>query len=205
MDLKVLDLNGADCGNAQFSDVLFGREYNEDLIHQVVTAYLAAGRSGSRRQKNRSEVSGGGKKPWKQKGSGRARAGSSRSPIWRSGGVTFAARPQCYEQKINKKMYRAALSSVLSELNRVGRLAIVDRFDVDSPKTKVLAERIAKFGAVSVLIVTDDVSQNLFLAARNLPNVEVRFSLSADLPSLMAYDKVLMTLAAVKRLEGVVA
>lgn len=205
MDLSIKDLGGADCGTASFSDLLFNREYNEDLIHQVVTAYMAAGRSGSRAQKNRSEVRGGGKKPWKQKGSGRARAGSTRSPIWRTGGVTFAARPQDHAQKVNRKMYRAALAGIVSELNRAGRLIVVEKIDLESPKTKVLSEKLSKFGSDSVLVITDNLTENLYLASRNLPNVDVKSVLLADPVSLISYEKVLMTLGAAKKLEEALA
>ncbi|WP_299256053.1 50S ribosomal protein L4 [uncultured Kushneria sp.] len=196
-----LNLAGAGAGAVEISDETFGKEFNEALVHQVVTAYLAGARQGTRAQKNRSEVSGGGKKPWRQKGTGRARAGSIRSPIWRTGGVTFAARPQDHSQKVNRKMYRAAMRSILSELVRQERLVAVDAFTVDSPKTKQLVGRLSDLGLEKVLIVTDELDQNLYLAARNIPNVDVIEASSADPVSLIAYDKVLMTVPALRKFE----
>src|SRR5690606_29067001 len=159
-------------GTIQVSDVTFGREYNEDLVHQVVTAYLAAGRQGSRAQKTRAEVRGGGKKPWRQKGTGRARAGSIRSPVWRGGGVIFAAKPQDHSQKVNKKMYRAALQVILSELARQQRLIVVENFALEAPKTKSLIKALGDYGLEDVLIVSEEVSENLYLASRNLHKVD---------------------------------
>ncbi|MDY7219356.1 50S ribosomal protein L4 [Denitrificimonas sp. JX-1] len=179
----------------------FGEEYNETLIHQAVVAYMAGGRQGTKKQKTRSEVSGGGRKPWRQKGTGRARAGTIRSPIWRSGGVTFAARPQDHSQKLNKKMYRAAMRSILSELVRQDRLVVVEDFSVDAPKTKALVGKLDTLGLQDVLIVSENVEQNLYLAARNLPHVDVRDAQASDPVSLIAYDKVLMTVSAVKKFE----
>ena len=164
MELVMKDAQGA----LQVSETTFGREFNEALIHQVVVAYANGARQGTRAQKSRSEVSGGGKKPWRQKGTGRARAGSVRSPIWRSGGVTFAARPQDHSQKVNKKMYRAALQSILSELVRQERLIVVEQFAIDAPKTKDLVAKLKSMDLKDVLIVTPEVDENLFLAARNL-------------------------------------
>lgn len=157
------------------------------------------------RKKNRSEVSGGGKKPWKQKGSGRARAGSTRSPIWRTGGVTFAARPQDHSQKLNRKMYRAALQSILSELARQDRLVVVEKIELDQPKTKLLQQKLDALKLSNVLIVSDDVSENLYLSARNLPNVDVRDVNAADPVSLVRFDKVLITVPAVKKFDEVLA
>jgi large subunit ribosomal protein L4 len=194
-----LNVNGAQA--IEVSERTFGGEFNETLVHQAVVAYMAGGRQGSRAQKNRSEVRGGGKKPWRQKGSGRARAGSSRSPIWRSGGVTFAAKPQDHAQKLNKKMYRAALRSILSELVRQERLVVVEDFAVDAPKTKALVSKLGGLGLSDVLIVTDAVDENLYLAARNLPHVDVRDVQASDPVSLIAYDKVLVTVSAVKKFE----
>lgn len=205
MELKLATIEGSESGSIQLSEAAFDREFNEDLVHQAVTAYLSAGRQGSRAQKNRSEVRGGGKKPWKQKGSGRARAGSSRSPIWRSGGVTFAARPQDHSQKLNKKMYRAAMSSILSELLRQGRLTLVDSIDVAQPKTKLLQQKIKSVGAGSVLIVSDQVSENLYLSSRNLPNVDVRDVAATDPVSLVGFDRVIMTASAAKKFDEVLA
>ena len=179
----------------------FGEEFNETLVHQAVVAYMAGGRQGSKKQKTRSEVSGGGKKPWRQKGTGRARAGTIRSPIWRGGGATFAARPQDHSQKLNKKMYRAAMRSILSELLRQDRLVVVEDFSVDAPKTKALLGKLETLGLQDVLIVSENVEQNLYLAARNLPHVDVRDVQASDPVSLIAYDKVLMTVSAVKKFE----
>ncbi|MCM5705463.1 50S ribosomal protein L4 [Larsenimonas salina] len=196
-----LNLTGSGAGEVELSDATFGKEFNESLVHQVVTAYMAAARQGTRAQKNRSDVSGGGKKPWRQKGTGRARAGTIRSPIWRSGGVTFAARPQDFSQKVNRKMYRAAMRSILSELVRQDRLVAVESFAVDSPKTKQLVGKLKELDLEKVLIVTEDVDQNLFLAARNVPNVDVVDVAAADPVSLVAFDKVLMTVPALRKFE----
>ena len=179
----------------------FGGEFNETLVHQAVVAYMAGGRQGSKKQKTRSEVSGGGAKPWRQKGTGRARAGTIRSPIWRGGGATFAARPQDHSQKLNKKMYRAAMRSILAELVRQDRLVVVEDFSVDAPKTKALLGKLETLGLQDVLIVSENVEQNLYLAARNLPHVDVRDVQASDPVSLIAYDKVLMTVSAVKKFE----
>lgn len=195
-----LNLAGAQ-GTVEVSDVTFGKEFNEALVHQVVVAYMAGARQGSRAQKNRSDVSGGGKKPWRQKGTGRARAGTIRSPLWRSGGVTFAARPQDHSQKLNKKMYRAAMRSILSELARQDRLVAVESFSVEAPKTKQLAAKLKDLNLEKVLIVTDDVDQNLYLAARNIPHVEVVDVKAANPVSLIAHDKVLVTVPALRQFE----
>ena len=175
------------------SEVAFGKDFNEPLVHQVVTAYLAGGRQGSKAQKSRSQVSGGGKKPWRQKGTGRARAGTIRSPIWRGGGKTFAATPQDHSQKVNRKMYRGALQCILSELVRQERLVVVDEFAVDAPKTKSLVGKLKDMELNNVLIVTAEVDENLFLAARNLPKVDVRDAGGVDPVSLIAFEKVLVT------------
>ncbi|APE31073.1 50S ribosomal protein L4 [Halomonas aestuarii] len=196
-----LNLAGAGAGTVEVSDATFGKEFNEALVHQVVTAYLAGGRQGTRAQKNRSDVRGGGKKPWRQKGTGRARAGTIRSPIWRSGGVTFAARPQDHSQKVNRKMYRAAMRSILSELVRQERLVAVDAFAVEAPKTKQLAAKLAELDLEKVLIVTEEVDENLYLAARNIPNVDVVDVAAADPVSLVAFDKVLVTVSALRKFE----
>ncbi|HNL92112.1 MAG TPA: 50S ribosomal protein L4 [Pseudomonadales bacterium] len=203
--MNIATLEGGSAGKVQVSETAFGRAYNEDLVHQAVTAYLSGGRQGSRAQKNRSEVSGGGKKPWKQKGSGRARAGSTRSPIWRTGGVTFAARPQDHSQKLNRKMYRAALQSILSELARQDRLVVVEKIELDQPKTKLLQQKLHALKLDNVLIVSDEVSENLYLSARNLPNVDVRDVSAADPVSLVRFDKVLITVPAVKKFDEVLA
>ena len=194
-----LNVNGAQA--IEVSERTFGGEFNETLVHQAVVAYMAGGRQGTRAQKTRSEVSGGGKKPWRQKGTGRARAGTIRSPIWRSGGTTFAAKPQDHSQKLNKKMYRAAMRSILAELVRQDRLVVVDDFAVAAPKTKELAAKLAGLGLNDVLIVSESVDQNLYLAARNLPHVDVRDVQGSDPVSLIAYDKVLITVSAVKKFE----
>ena len=192
-------------GTVAVSEANFAREYNEALVHQVVTAYLSGARQGTRAQKTRSEVAGGGKKPWRQKGTGRARAGTIRSPIWRSGGVTFAAKPQDHSQKVNRKMYRAAMRSILSELARTDRLMIVETLDVEQPKTKLLVETLKGYGVDNVLIVADSVDKNLYLASRNLHKVDVRDVEGADPVSLIAYDKVMITLDAVKKFEEALA
>lgn len=187
------------------SETTFGREFNEALVHQVVVAYAAGARQGTRAQKTRSEVSGGGAKPWCQKGTGRARAGTIRSPIWRTGGVTFAAKPQDHSQKVNKKMYRGAMKSILSELVRQERLIVVENFSVEAPKTKALVAKLKELELNDVLIVTGEVDENLFLAARNLYKVDVRDVTGIDPVSLIAFDKVLMTAAAVKQVEEMLA
>ena len=192
-------------GTVAVSEANFAREYNEALVHQVVTAYLSGARQGTRAQKTRSEVAGGGKKPWRQKGTGRARAGTIRSPIWRSGGVTFAAKPQDHSQKVNRKMYRAAMRSILSELARTDRLMIVETLDVEQPKTKLQAETLKGYGVDNVLIVADSVDKNLYLASRNLHKVDVRDVEGADPVSLIAYDKVMITVDAVKKFEEALA
>ena len=201
MELSVLKPGNDTSGTLSVSDAAFAREYNEALVHQVVTAYLAGARQGTRAQKTRSEVSGGGKKPWRQKGTGRARAGTIRSPIWRSGGVTFAAKPQDHSQKVNRKMYRAAVRSILSELARQERLVVVESFDVEMPKTKLLVKQLGDFGLDNVLIVSTDVGENLYLASRNLHGVDVRDVESVDPVSLIAYEKVVVTVDAIKKLE----
>lgn len=201
MELNVLKPGNVAAGTVSVSDVAFAREYNEALVHQVVTAYLAGARQGTRAQKTRSEVSGGGKKPWRQKGTGRARAGTIRSPIWRTGGVTFAAKPQDHSQKVNRKMYRAAIRSILSELARQERLLVVESMDVEAPKTKLLVSQLGQFGLDNVLIIGTEVGENLYLAARNLHSVDVRDVESVDPVSLIAYDKVVVTVDAVKKFE----
>ena len=201
MELSITAPGNASAGTVQVSDVTFAREFNEDLVHQAVVAYMAAGRQGSRAQLTRAEVRGGGRKPWKQKGSGRARAGSSRSPIWRSGGVTFAARPQDHSQKLPRKMYRAAMRSILSELARQDRLVVVESMGVEEPKTRLLAARLADFQLENVLIVSDEVDRNLYLAARNLPSVDVRDVAGVDPVSLVSFDKVMVTVPALRKFE----
>lgn len=183
------------------SDESFGREYNEPLVHQTVVTYMAGARQGSVKQKNRHEVNGGGRKPWRQKGTGRARAGTIRSPIWRGGGVTFAARPQDYSKKLNKKMYRGAMQCILSELIRQERLVAVNDFTVESHKTKDLVNKLKEFELENVLIVSDQVEKNLYLAARNLHKVDVLDVSGVDPVSLIGFDKVLITVPALKKIE----
>ncbi|KFZ28896.1 MULTISPECIES: 50S ribosomal protein L4 [Pseudidiomarina] len=201
MELTLKDAKGA----LEVSEATFGREFNEALIHQVVVAYAAGARQGSKAQKTRSEVSGGGKKPWRQKGTGRARAGTIRSPIWRSGGTTFAAKPRSHDQKVNKKMYRGAMKSILSELVRQDRLVVVESFGVDAPKTKDLVAKLKAMELNDVLIVTKELDENLFLASRNLHKVDARDVQGIDPVSLIAFEKVLMTADAVKQLEEVLS
>lgn len=184
------------------SDAVFGADYNEALVHQALTAFMNGARSGTKKQKTRAEVRGGGRKPWKQKGTGQARAGTIRSPLWRGGGRTFAAVPRDHSQKINKKMYRGALRAIVSELARQGHLLIAEDFKVEAPKTKALAAQLARLGAQDLLIVTDNVDQNLMLSARNLPHVAVSDVESLNPLALLSRQKVLMTQAAVKKLEA---
>ena len=201
MELSVLKSGSSEAGSVSVSDVTFAREYNEDLVHQVVTAYMAGARQGTRGQKNRAAVSGGGKKPWRQKGTGRARAGTIRSPIWRGGGVTFAAQPQDHGQKVNRKMYRAAMQSIMSELARQDRLMVVESWDLEAPKTKLLVKHLSEYGVENVLIVSAEVDENLYLAARNLHAVDVLDVEGVDPLSLIGHDKVMITVDAVKKFE----
>ncbi len=189
-------------GSVDVAEAAFGVEFNEPLIHQVVTAYLAGGRAGTKAQKNRSAVRGGGAKPWQQKGTGRARAGTIRSPIWVGGGRTFAAAPRDHSQKVNKKMYRAALRSVMSELVRQDRLVIVDELALEAPKTRLLASKLKELDLDNVLILNEAFDEKVFLAARNLPNVGVCDAGSIDPVVLIRFEKVLITLPALKLLEG---
>ena len=201
MDLQAQAGSAAKGKTLKVSDAVFAADYNEALIHQVVTAYMAAARSGTKAQKSRSAVSGGGAKPFRQKGMGRERAGTIRSPIWRTGGVTFAAQPRNYSQKVNRKMYRGALCSILSELVRQERLIPVSEFTVSAPKTKELVGLLGKLDASEVLIVANEPDENLYLAARNLPNVDVCSVEEVDPASLIGFGKVLMTAEAVAKLE----
>ena len=187
--------------SVELSDATFAVDFNEPLVHQIVTAQLAGQRQGSKAQKTRSEVRGGGAKPWAQKGTGRARAGTSRSPLWRGGGRTFAAKPRDFTQKVNRKMYRGAMRSMLSELIRQDRLLLTETFSVSAPKTKELVAKLDKLKLDSILIVVEGFDRDLLLAARNLPAVEVQDAQSVDPVNLIRYDKVLMTVAAVKLLE----
>jgi large subunit ribosomal protein L4 len=200
-----VDLKTVTGAAVELSDTAFGREFNEALVHQVVTAYLAGARQGTRAQKTRAEVSGGGIKPWRQKGTGRARAGSIRSPIWRGGGRTFAAKPQDWSQKVNRKMYRGAMQCILAELIRQERLILVEELSVSGPKTKELIAKLNELNASRALIVTKEVDENLYLAARNIPNVNVLGTNEVDPVSLIAYDKVIMTVEAAKQFEEALA
>ena len=205
MKVQLMNATGT-ASELQVSDTVFAAAYNEPLVHQVVVAYQATGRQGTRKQKTRSEVRGGGKKPWRQKGTGQARAGTIRSPLWRGGGKVFPSSPdENFTHKVNRKMYRGALRSILSELLRQGRLVTVSEFNMDQPKTKTLAEKLKKLDTADVLIVTDTLDNNLALAARNLPDVDVRTVSQADPVSLVRHEKVIMTQGAVKKLEEMLA
>jgi large subunit ribosomal protein L4 len=199
--MKVQVKNASSASEIQLSDAAFGRAYNEALVHQVVTAYMAAGRAGTKAQKTRAEVRGGGKKPWSQKGTGQARAGSSRSPIWVGGGKTFAARPRDYSQKVNRKMYRAAMQSMVSELLRTDRLVAVESIELAAPQTKLLVAKLAELGLTRALILVEAYEEKLFLAARNIPYVDVLPVGSLDPLSLIKHDKVIATVGALKLLE----
>ena len=202
MELKLIDQAGQSSANVSATDEVFGREYNESLIHQVVTAYMANGRRGTRAQKDRGEVKHSTKKPFKQKGTGRARAGMTSSPLWRGGGKIFPNRPdENFSHKLNKKMYRAGVCSILSQLAREGRLSVVDQFTLDAPKTKLLAQKIKSMGFENVLIVTDTVDENLELSSRNLPNVNVMTASHADPISLIRHANILLTKNAVAKFE----
>jgi len=198
MEIKAFGDNDA---GVQAEDAVFGTAYKPALIHQVVTAYMASARSGTVAQKNRSDVSGGGSKPFRQKGTGRARAGTTRGPIWRGGGRAFAARPRDYSQKVNRKMYRGAMCSILSELARQGRLSLVPDISVEEPKTRLLASLLKGLGLNDGLILIEDLDDNLFLAARNLPNIDVITADEADPVSLIAFNQVVATEGAIRRLE----
>jgi large subunit ribosomal protein L4 len=187
--------------SVQVSDSVFGAEYKPALIHQVVTAYLAGARAGTKAQKNRSAVSGGGAKPYRQKGTGRARAGTSRSPLWRGGGKVFAAQPRDFAQKVNRKMYRGAVRSILSELARQGRMTVVPELTLEAPKTAQLVGRLEELGLSDVLILVEDLDENLFLAARNLPGVDVLTAGEVDPVSLIAFETLLATEGAIRKLE----
>jgi large subunit ribosomal protein L4 len=188
-------------GELQVSDAAFGQQFNEALVHQIVTAYRNAGRSGTKAQKTRAEVSGGGRKPWSQKGTGQARAGSNRSPIWVGGGRTFAAKPRSFEQKVNRKMYRGAIRAMLSELARTDRLLVTDPIELEAPKTRLLVNQLKQWGIEKALIIVEATEEKLFLAARNLPYVEVIEVAGINPIALASYDKVLVTRGAVKMLE----
>ena len=199
MELNIKKSTGT--GKVTVSDAAFGREFNEALVHQVVTAVMAGARAGTKAQLTRAEVRGGGIKPHAQKGTGRARAGTIRSPLWRHGGRTFAAKPRDFSQKVNRKMYRGAVASILSELIRQERLVLIEEFGLDLPKTKQLVTKLKALDLGNVLIIKDEIDENLFLASRNLPGVEVRDAEALDPVSLIRFEKVLMTLPALKRVE----
>lgn len=203
MELAVSIPGGRTTKALEVSATTFGRDFNEALVHQVITAYLAGGRSGTRAQKTRAQVRGGGAKPWRQKGTGRARAGTIRSPIWRGGGKVFAAVPQDHSQKVNKKMYRGAMQAILSELVRQQRLIIVERLEMTAPKTKDLLHKLKELGVDKALIVTGDWDSNLYLSARNVPNLDVKQAANIDPVSLVRHEKVLMTVDAIRKLDEV--
>ena len=202
MELNLTTASGSASKKAlEVSDLVFGSAFNESLVHQAVTAYLAGGRAGTRAQKTRSQVRGGGAKPWRQKGTGRARAGTSRSPIWRGGGKAFAAVPANYAQKLNKKMYRAAMRSIFSELNRLERLVVVDKFVAETEKTREMVARLSALNLDDVAIVCVDPDDKLYLSVRNLPWAEVVDVEAIDPVTLLRHEKVLITVDAVKKLE----
>jgi len=206
MDLTVIDDKGQPTSKLAAADELFGREYNESIVHQVVTAYMANARLGTRAQKGRSEVNKSKKKPWKQKGTGRARAGKASSPLWRGGGRIFPNSPdENFSQKVNRKVYRAGLAAILSQLAREGRLSVVESFAVDAPKTKLLADKLKGMGVTEALVITDSIDDNLFLSSRNLPTVLVIEPRHADPVSLMRFEKTIMTKAAVAKMQEMFA
>ena len=189
-------------GKVKVSDGVFGAKYNESLVHQVLDAYMAGARSGTKAQKSRSEVRGGGRKPWRQKGTGRARAGTIRSPLWRGGGVTFAAKPRDYSKKVNKKMYRGALRAILSELVRQERLSCIDSFSLDEPKTKKAIEFLSSLDMNEALIITDEVTKEMFMATRNIPHVDVIDTSEIDPYSLIGFKNTLITKPALEKIEA---
>lgn len=206
MELKLINDNGQATASVSASDELFGRDYNEALVHQVVTAYLANARAGTRAQKGRSDVNKSTRKPWRQKGTGRARAGMASSPLWRGGGKIFPNSPdENFSHKVNRKMFRAGICSILSQLVREGRLSVVENFTLDAPKTKLLARKLKDMGLDEVMIITDNVDQNLYLSSRNLPNVLVVEPGQADPVSLIRFSKVLVTRGAVAKFEEMLA
>ena len=206
MELKLINDNGESAASISASDTLFGREYNEALVHQVVTAYLANARSANRAQKGRSDVAKSTRKPWRQKGTGRARAGMASSPLWRGGGKIFPNSPEeNFSHKVNRKMYRAGIGAILSQLVRENRLSVVENFTVDVPKTNVLARKLKDMGLDEVMIITDSVDENLYLSSRNLPHVMVVEAGHADPVSLMRFTTVLMTRGALTKIEELLA
>lgn len=202
MELKVHNFGKKSGGKMKVADAIFAADYNESLIHQVVTAFMAGSRTGTKAQKTRSEVRGGGRKPWRQKGTGRARVGTIRSPIWRGGGVTFAAKPRDYSKKVNKKMYRGAMRSILSELARQDRLLLVDDFKLDNSKTKSFVEKLKALDLKEALIITDEISENLYLASRNVPHVNVVDTMEINPFTLIGYANVVMTKEAIQKVEA---
>ena len=202
MDLKIQKSGNKRPGKLKVSESVFGVKYNEALIHQVLTAFLSRSRSGTKANKSRSEVKGGGRKPWRQKGMGRARAGTIRSPLWRGGGVTFAAKPRDHSKKINRKMYRGAMRSIFSELVRQDRLICIDELKLDAPRTRAARNLLTELGLNEVLIITDEVSENLYLSTRNLPNVDVAVTSEINPFSLIGYENVLLTKTAVEKVEA---
>jgi large subunit ribosomal protein L4 len=206
MELQIIDDKGQPKSKLAASDTLFARAYNEALVHQLVTAYLANGRAGTRRQKDRGEVNKSKKKPWRQKGTGRARAGKASSPLWRGGGKIFPNSPdENFTHKVNRKAYRAGISAILSQLQREGRLSVVETLALDQPKTKMLADKLKGMGLASVLIITDSVDENLFLSSRNLPNVLIVEPRNADPVSLLKFERTLLTKGAVAQIEEMLA
>lgn len=206
MDLKVISNDGQSAASISASDTLFGREYNESLVHQIVTAYLANARSANRAQKGRSDVNKSTRKPWRQKGTGRARAGMASSPLWRGGGRIFPNSPEeNFSHKVNRKMYRAGMGAILSQLVRDSRLSVVEEFTVDSPKTKLLSQKLKDMGLGEVMLITDKVDENLYLSSRNLPNVMVVEVGRADPVSLLRFEQILMTQRAVTKIEEILA
>jgi len=203
MELSIVAPGNSAVGTVKVSEQAFARDYNEDLVFQVVTAYMAGARQGTKAQKNRAAVSGGGKKPWRQKGTGRARAGTIRSPIWVGGGRAFAAQPRDFSQKVNRKMYRAAMSTILSELARQDRLKVVESIELAEPKTKLLVEQLRALEVAQPLIITDELNENLYLSSRNIPGVDVRDVQGTDPVSLVSHDSVVVTVAALKKFEEV--
>ncbi|AJC48564.1 50S ribosomal protein L4 [Allofrancisella guangzhouensis] len=203
MDLNIKSLTGGEAGSVDLADNVFAIDYNESLIHQVVVAYMAGARQGTKAQKTRSEVSGGGAKPWRQKGTGRARAGTIRSPIFRKGGVTFAAKPKSYKQKVNRKMYAGAVKSILSELLRSGRMVVVEEMKLETPKTKEFKVMVDTLGFKDVLFIVgvEEFSENLYLSSRNLKNVAVCDSMDINPVSLVCFENVVMTKKAIKEIE----
>ncbi len=202
MELSLQQSGKKKAAKMTVADSVFSADFNEPLVHQVLTSYMAGSRSGTKAQRTRSEVRGGGKKPWRQKGTGRARAGTIRSPIWRSGGVTFAAKPRDYSKKLNKKMYRGAMRSIFSELLRQERLIAIDQFDIEEAKTKLVQQKLAELGLKDVLIVTDELTEKLYLGIRNLPKVDVIDTDEIDPYSLIGFEKVLITKAALEKVEA---